>query len=122
LQEAHPRVILLEGNSVDPAILQEVRKISNNKKTMVILDSDHNANHVLSELNFFNEIVTSGCYMICEDTNLNGNPVFSSIPYNPGSHEAVEEFLKENSHKWEIDRNCKKFLMTCNHGGFLLKK
>lgn len=118
----HPRVILIEGSSVAPEILQKVRKVSLGKTTMVILDSDHNASHVLNELNSYQDIVTSGCYMICEDTNLNGNPVFSPVPYNPGPHEAVEEFLKTHSDKWEIDRACEKFMMTCNPGGFLLKK
>ena len=118
----HPRVILLEGSSIGPAILQEVRKVSHGKTTMVILDSDHNASHVLNELNLYHDIVTSGCYMICEDTNLNGNPVFSPVPYNPGPNEAVKEFLKSHSNIWEIDHTCEKFMMTCNPGGFLLKK
>ena len=67
-------------------------------------------------------MVSSGCYLICEDTNLNGNPVFSGTPYDPGPREAVEEFLRRHGDQWEVDRKAEKFLMTCNPGGFLLKK
>jgi cephalosporin hydroxylase len=118
----HPRVTLIEGNSADPVVLNKVKARCNGRKTMAILDSDHNAEHVLKEMVSYSEVVTSGSYIICEDTNLNGNPVFSPIPYNPGPKEAVEMFLEKNADQWEIDGNCEKFLMTCNPGGFLKKK
>jgi cephalosporin hydroxylase len=118
----HPRVTLMEGSSVDATILQEVKKKSNGKKTMVVLDSDHRAQHVLNELNSYSDMVSSGCYLICEDTNLNGNPVFSAVPYNPGPHEAMEEFIKLNGDRWEVDYGSEKYLLTFNPGGFLFKK
>jgi cephalosporin hydroxylase len=118
----HPRIHLIEGNSADPVILAQVQRLSLGKQTMVILDSDHHAAHVLRELRGYGEMVAPGCYMICEDTNLNGNPVFSAEPYNPGPKEAVSVFLEEQGHIWEVDKNCEKFLVTFNPGGYLKKK
>ena len=34
----HPRVTFIKGNSVDPAILQEVKQKAKGKRTMVVLD------------------------------------------------------------------------------------
>jgi cephalosporin hydroxylase len=118
----HPCIHLIQGNSVDPVILEQVWMWSRGKRTMVILDSDHHGAHVLEELRSYSEMVTSGCYMICEDTNLNGNPVFSPEPYDPGPKEAVEMFLKEQGDRWEVDTGCEKFLLTMNPGGYLKKK
>ena len=118
----HPRIHFIEGNSVDPAILEQVWQWSRGKRTMVILDSDHHAAHVLQELRSYGEMVTPGCYLICEDTNLNGNPVFSPVPYNPGPKEAMDMFLKEQEDAWVVDKGCEKFLMTFNPGGYLKKK
>jgi len=41
----HPRVELIQGSSVDPKILERVRKFIGDKRTMVILDSDHWVSH-----------------------------------------------------------------------------
>jgi cephalosporin hydroxylase len=107
---------------VDPGILEQVQGLSQGKRTMAILDSDHHAPHVLQELRAYGEMVTTGCYMICEDTNINGNPVFSPVPFNPGPKEAVEMYLKEQGTAWEVDKGCEKFLLTMNPGGYLRKK
>jgi cephalosporin hydroxylase len=118
----HPRVTLLEGSSVDPAIVQQVADMARGKRTMVVLDSDHSAPHVLKELTTYGDMVSSGCYLICEDTNLNGNPVFSPWFSGPGPFEAVQEFLQLEGAHWEVDREAEKFMLTANPGGFLIKK
>lgn len=112
----HPRIRLIMGDSVDPAVLAWVHKMTDGKRTMVVLDSAHDREHVLAELWAYGPIVTPGCYMVCEDGNINGHPV---VPrFGPGPAEALAEFLTQ-SHGWEVDRARERLLVTFNPGGFL---
>jgi cephalosporin hydroxylase len=83
---------------------------------VVILDSDHSAEHVLEELRLWSEVVTPGSYLIAEDTNINGHPVYPG--FGPGPAEAVATFLAERS-DYSIDASREKLLLTWNPGGYL---
>jgi cephalosporin hydroxylase len=83
---------------------------------MVILDSDHSCDHVLAELDAYSQLVTEGSYLIVEDTNVNGRPVFPR--FGPGPHEAVERFLREGA-PFGRDEDCERFFLTFNPGGYL---
>jgi len=85
----------------------------------VILDSDHSRDHVLDELRLYAPLVTSGSYVIVEDTNINGHPVLPQ--FGPGPMEALDEFLRE-SDEFSIDDQREKFFLTFNPRGFLLKR
>lgn len=113
---AHPRIRLFEGSSTDRAIVRQLRELSAGRRTMVILDSDHAAAHVLAELRAYGPMVTSGCYLICEDTNINGHPVLPD--FGPGPYEAVQTFLAENQ-GWDVDRESERLLVTFNPSGYL---
>ena len=65
---------VIKGSSIDNKILKKLKKISKNKKVMVILDSDHSHNHVLRELELYSEIVSKGSYLICTDTIIEEMP------------------------------------------------
>jgi cephalosporin hydroxylase len=117
---AHPRVTLIEGSSTSPEVLAFVTDQCRNARVMVTLDSCHTAEHVYAELVAYGQLVTPGCYMICEDTNVNGHPVFPS--HGPGPYEAVDRFLREHRKDWEVDRSCEKLLLTYNPSGYLLRK
>lgn len=113
----HPRVTYLTGSSTSAPILAEARaRIAGAPKVMVILDSDHKKDHVLEELRLYSPLVTPGNYLIVEDTNVNGRPVFPG--FGPGPGEAVDEFLKEN-HAFVQDRARERFFVTFNPGGYL---
>jgi cephalosporin hydroxylase len=64
--ERHPmakRVRLIEGPSTDPAVLARVNaQIPTGASVMVVLDSDHSREHVLTELRSYGPFVTAGCY------------------------------------------------------------
>lgn len=84
----HPRITYLKGDSVKlgATLADELQ----GKKVMVSLDSDHAAPHVLAELQLFAPMVTKGQYLVVEDTNLNGRPVWPG--FGPGPYEALQEF------------------------------
>jgi len=85
----------------------------------VILDSDHARHHVLEELRIYGRLVSPESYVVVEDTNVNGHPVFPE--HGAGPMEAVDEFLAQND-QFEIDLAREKFFLTFNPRGFLRKK
>ena len=85
------KVDFLVGSSTDPEIVAEVKRRTKGKKVVVLLDSAHDKEHVLNELNAYSPLVGVGSYLIVQDTIVNGHPVWPE--YGPGPFEAVEEFM-----------------------------
>src|ERR1700682_3493718 len=76
----HPRITYLTGSSTSAPIMDQVRaSVAGASRVMVILDSDHRKDHVLEELRLYSALVTKGSYLIVEDTNINGRPVFPGL-------------------------------------------
>jgi cephalosporin hydroxylase len=101
--EAHPLrplITLIEGSSTDPATVAQVRaQIGPDERVLVLLDSNHTAQHVLAELRAYAPLVTPDSYLVVQD----------GIMYDlwdvPGGREswtddnpvrAVEAFLAEH--------------------------
>jgi cephalosporin hydroxylase len=119
VRPAHPRLTYLQGSSSDPEIVERVKAMTNpGDQVLVILDSDHRKAHVLDELRIYGPLVSKGSYLVLEDTNINGHPVYPG--FGPGPMEALEEFLKENR-DFVIDEGMEKHLMTFNPKGYLRK-
>ena len=113
----HPRITYVTGSSVADEIVADVRALVAGADTvLVVLDSDHRAEHVFHELQIYSEIVTPGSYLIVEDTNVNGHPV--ARWHGPGPMEAVERFLA-TSRGFVVDRSREKFFLTFNPSGYL---
>jgi cephalosporin hydroxylase len=113
----HKRITYLLGSTTSQEIVERVRDfIKNKNRVMAILDSDHNKEHVLKELEIYSSFVTKDSYLIVEDTNINDHPVNSD--FGPGPMEAVREFLEENKN-FMIDRLREKFYLTFNPNGYL---
>jgi cephalosporin hydroxylase len=117
---AHPRLTYVVASSTDPQVVAQVADRAGAAGTvLVVLDSDHSRDHVLAELRAYAPLVTPGSYLVVEDTNVNGHPVYEA--FGPGPMEAVQDFLKECD-DFEVDRSREKFLLTFNPGGWLRKR
>jgi cephalosporin hydroxylase len=113
---SHPRILYLTGSSVAPEIVDRVKdEISDSDRVMVTLDSDHHDDHVLRELQTYGPLVPEGCYVIVEDTH--AGALFPEL-WGAGPSAAIEEYMRSND-SFVIDRDCEKFLLTFNEGGYL---
>jgi O-methyltransferase len=110
----HGRISFLEGDSTDLTIVSRARDSARDKRTMVVLDSDHSAAHVRRELDAYAPLVSNECYLIVEDTN--ASEMQPSMHDGPG--EAVAAWLAGRS-DFETDRSREKFMFTFQPRGYL---
>ncbi len=126
--EKHPmfkRISMIQGSSIDPAIVDEVKKhAEGKKKVLVCLDSNHTHDHVLSELEMYAPFVSLNAYLVVFDTIVEDLPegYFSQarpwgISNNPKT--AVADFLKANSNFVIDDGIDNKLLISVAPGGYL---
>ena len=113
---AWKKVDFILGSSADPEVIDRIRERVQGSEVLVILDSAHDKDHVLAELEAYWKMVPVGGYLIVQDTNLNGHPVAPT--YGPGPWEALEEFLSTNGH-FVIDRDRERLLFTMHPNGYL---
>lgn len=104
--EKHPmfkRITMLEGSSISENIVAQVRSIAQGKQDiLVVLDSNHTFEHVLSELELYSPFVSVGSYLVVFDTiveDLPANYFKEKRPWGIGNNPktAVFEFLKNNT-------------------------
>lgn len=108
--ETHPlshRIDLVQGSSVDPAIIEQVRSlVGDAKRVLVCLDSNHTHDHVLGELHAYAPMTTPGSYCVVFDTLVEHLPdeAIGDRPWGHGNNPltAVKAFLAETD-MFEID-------------------
>jgi cephalosporin hydroxylase len=103
------------GDSVAPETVAEARSISSGRKTLLIADGNHAADHVLQEMRLFAPLISQGSYFIAEDGIVD---VMDWKEYTPGPMVAAQRFLTETD-EFVLDRAREKFLLTYAPGGFL---
>jgi cephalosporin hydroxylase len=124
--ESHPmikRISMIEGSSLDPAVVEQVRQAAVGKKVIVVLDSNHTHEHVLEELRLYAPLVSVDSYCVVMDTVVEDMPAdaFPDRPWGPGDNPktAVWAYLKEND-DFEIDQAMQdKLLITVASDGYL---
>lgn len=125
--ERHPlgkRIRVLEGSSIDPAVVNSVRSIaSGHERVMIVLDSLHTHEHVLGELRAYAPLVPVGGPLVVFGTSVSCvDPRFNlkrewDQHRNPKS--ALDEFMREND-CFEVDRELNdSLLITDAPGGYL---
>jgi cephalosporin hydroxylase len=116
---AYPRVTYWTADTLAAKTISRIEQLSHGKDSvLVILDDNHSADHVFKEMEVYSRFVTAGSYLIIEDSNINGHPVFPE--FGPGPMEAIERFLRQ-SREFEVDRSREKFFVSFNPQGFLRK-
>jgi cephalosporin hydroxylase len=67
----YPMLTLIQGSSVDPAIVSKVKSlVSAGETVLVLLDSCHTRAHVKAELTAYHSLVTPGSYIVATDGSM----------------------------------------------------
>lgn len=109
-----PEIVFIHGDSLK-TVDKVKAHIGVNSKVMVMLDSDHSCQHVLSEMELYCNMISRGSYLIAEDTSLDirggdGGPL-----------NAVNKFLSSHP-EFEIDYRYNRWIATSHPNGYLYKK
>lgn len=115
---------MIEGSSTDAEIVHQVQSIATrHDSVVVILDSNHTHQHVLTELRAYAPLVTVGSYCVVFDTFVENMPekVVENRPWDRGNSplSAVRAFLNETDcfvPDVEIDH---KLLISAAPSGYL---
>ena len=125
--QSHPfnfKTKLIQGSSIDPEIISNVHsQIKPEDKVLVILDSNHSHDHVLSELNAYGPLVSLNSYCVVFDTVIEDVPkgYYKNRNWDVGNNPktAVHEWLSHNNN-FEIDKNIdNKLLISVAPNGYL---
>lgn len=116
------RIKLIQGSSIDPAVIAEVRShIKPADKVLVTLDSNHSKVHVAKELELYSEMVTPGSYLVAMDGAQawvfdipNGKPEWKED--NPLA--AIDDFIAKDN-RFVPDDHYTRLKVTASPRGFL---
>lgn len=118
----HPRVEILQGSSVDAAVVERVRTAVTAARgaVMVILDSDHAAGHVRRELELYAPFVTPNSFILVQDGVIDVLPFFRAG--RPGPLVSIKEFVERHP-EFDVDtERSQRFLITHHPYGWLRRR
>jgi cephalosporin hydroxylase len=125
--KAHPmasRIEMIEGSSIDPEVVAQVRDIAGQYETVLVcLDSNHTHDHVRAELEFYAPLTSVGSYCVVFDTLIEdmAADAYPDRPWGRGDNPktAMWDYLKTHP-EFEIDRSISdKLMITVADQGFL---
>jgi cephalosporin hydroxylase len=115
---------MIEGSSIDPKVRDQIAAIAcKYNKIMVILDSNHTHDHVLSELMFYAHMTSIDAYCVVFDTIIDDMNIdlLNGRSWGNGNSpkSAVMSFLSTNKN-FEIDVSIEnKLMLTVAPSGYL---
>lgn len=114
----HPSITFLHGDARSLRSTLDIDDVAH--PLLVVEDSDHRASTTAAVLDFFDEHLQSGEYIVIEDGILSDMRV--AAQYEGGPLRAIHEFLARKPDRYEIDRTyCDYFgrNVTWNVDGYL---
>ena len=108
-------------SSTDEKLVERWTTRVKGKRVIVMLDSNHEAAHVLDELRLYSPMVSRGSYLIVEDGHIDGVPTQPN--FGPGPFAATTEFLQAGGDRdFERDLSREDFGTSFNVGGWLRRR
>lgn len=105
-EQEHPRIEFLHGSSTDPAVVERVQREVDaaDGPVMVILDGNHDRDHVAAELELYAPMVSVGSYLLSQDGVIDVLGVFRDS--RPGPLPANRAFLdRHREFEYDAERN-----------------
>ncbi len=98
--ELFPFMTLISGNSIDPTVVKKVKSLVRpNDVVLVVLDSNHTKQHVLSELQAYGDLIGPGSYIVATDgimSDLHDVPRGKKEWGGDNPATAAEEYLRKH--------------------------
>lgn len=119
----HPRIELMLSSSTAPKVSQRIVELRREfpGSVFAILDSNHEKQHVLAEMQLLRPLLQTGDYVVVEDSNINGHPVLPG--WGEGPYEAMEEYFAIYPDDYQRDYlREQKFGFTFATAGFLIRR
>ncbi|WP_417447266.1 MULTISPECIES: cephalosporin hydroxylase family protein [Gammaproteobacteria] len=127
--EAHPmfrRIEMIQGSSIAPEVVDQVRWAAQGKRVLVSLDSNHTHDHVLAELEAYAPLVSQGSYCVIFDTVVEDTPdeLQAGRSWGKGNSpkSAVREYLLMHPEFHADTRIDDKLLISVAPEGYLKRK
>ena len=119
---SHPRVEFVIGSSVDPAVFASVQNRIGElqpKHVLVLLDSDHRADHVRRELELYSRLVGVGDLMLVQDGCIDELRLMRAL--RPGPLAAIEDFLQTDRSFAVDEERTSRYLFSHSPKGWLTR-
>jgi cephalosporin hydroxylase len=116
---SHPRITFLIGDCASEDVVTRIRAVAENVEgpILVMLDSDHSAEHVSKELRAYAPLVTLGSFLHVQDGVIDLQRQF--VDARPGPLRAIEDFLSANPAFQADSARSARFLITHHPKGWL---
>jgi len=119
----HPLIKIVISDSADLALRDTLMtlRVEYPGTVFAIIDSDHTKPHVLAEMELLRPVLKTGDYLVIEDGNINGHPIYAG--WGQGPYEAIEAYTEKHPDDYELDTYREsKFGFTFAVKGYLVRK
>jgi cephalosporin hydroxylase len=114
----HPRISYLDGNSADPEMARSIGLgLPEEGGRLVVLDSDHSAEHIYNELTLYAPMLRVGDWLVVEDTNIGWTD--NNGGGDRGARGGVQDYMDQHPGEFTQDLLSERYLLTMNPGGWM---